>query len=109
MTKQTRRPSLGFYFLILSLLILAFYVLSSQLGPQNVSYAKVEELFRGEQVSSFWVDDGDILYLNLKNGTTVKNELGSTELFRTELGELIRQQKADGILTDYDYSPYYEP
>lgn len=109
MTKQTRRPSLGLYFLILSLLILAFYVLSSQFGPQTVSYATVEELFRGEQVVSFWVDDGDILYLNLKNGATVKNELGSTELFRAELGELIRQQKDAGILTDYDYKPYYEP
>ena len=100
---------MGFYFLILFLLILAFSVLPSLFGPQSVTYADVEELFRAEQVESFWVDDGDILYLNLTNGATVKNELGSTELFRQELGELIRAQKEAGILLDYDYKPYYEP
>ncbi|MBR3705245.1 MAG: ATP-dependent zinc metalloprotease FtsH, partial [Oscillospiraceae bacterium] len=109
MTKQTRRPSMGFYFLILSLLILAFYVFSTTLGPQSVTYATVEKLFHEEQVESFWVDDGDTLYLNLRDASTVKNELGSTELFRVELGELIRAQKEAGILSDYDYKPFYEP
>ena len=108
-TKQPRRPSFGFLFLILTVLILAFYTLSESLGPQSVTYATVEQLFHEEQVDSFWVDDGDILYLNLLDGSTVKNELGSTELFRTELGELIRQQKEAGILSDYDYRPYAEP
>ena len=109
MTKQTRRPSMGFFFLIVSLLILGFYLISAGFGPQEVTYADVEDLFRKEQVESFWVNDGDDLYLNLVDGTTVKNELGSTELFRTELGELIRQQKEAGILSDYDYKPFYEP
>ncbi len=100
---------MGFYFLILSLLILVFYLFSTSFGPQSVTYATVEQLFYQEQVESFWVDDGDILFLNLHNGSTVKNELGSTDLFRAELGDLIRQQKDDGILSDYDYRPYYEP
>ena len=109
MTKQTKRPSMGFFFLIFSLLIIAFYAFSVGLGPQEVTYAMVEDLFRAEQVESFWVDDGDTLYLNLLDGTTVKNELGSTELFRAELGDLIRAQKEAGILVDYDYRPFYEP
>ena len=109
MTKQTRRPGMGLYFLILLLLLCAFYGLSDRFGPQSVSYAKVEELFRTEQVVSFFVDDGDLLYMNLKNGTVVKNELGSTERFREELGDLIREQKAAGILEDYDFAPVYQP
>ncbi len=109
MTKQTRRPPVGFLFLILSLFLFGFYALSDSLGPQEVTYATVEELFAAEQVESFWVDDGDILYLNLVDGSTVTNELGSTELFRTELGELIHAQKEAGILVDYDYKPYAEP
>ena len=100
MTKQTRRPPVGFLFLLLSLFLFGFYVLSDSLGPQEVTYATVEELFAAEQVESFWVDDGDILYLNLVDGSTVTNELGSTELFRTELGELIHAQKEAGILSD---------
>ena len=109
MTKQTRRPPVGFLFLLLSLFLFGFYALSDSLGPQEVTYATVEELFAAEQVESFWVDDGDILYLNLVDGSTVTNELGSTELFRTELGELIHAQKEAGILSDYDYKPYAEP
>lgn len=100
---------MGFFFLIFSLLIFGSYLISASLGPQEVTYAEVEDLFHAEQVVSFWVDDGDDLYLNLADGTTVKNELGSAELFRTELGELIRQQKEAGILSDYDYKPFYEP
>ena len=109
MTKQTRRPSFGFLFLLLSLLIFAFSSFSDLFGPAAVTYAEVQTLFETEQVESFLVQDGDTLYLNLKSGTTVKNELGSTELFRSELGELIRQQKEAGILSDYDYKPFYEP
>ena len=109
MTKQTRRPSFGFLFLLLSLLIFAFSSFSDLFGPAAVTYAEVQTLFETEQVESFQVQDGDLLYLNLKNGTTVKNELGSTELFRAELGDLIAEQKAAGILVDYDYAPYYEP
>ena len=109
MTKQTRRPSFGFLFLLLSLLIFAFSSFSDLFGPAAVTYAEVQTLFESEQVESFQVQDGDLLYLNLKNGTTVKNELGSTEMFRAELGDLIAEQRAAGILVDYDYAPYYEP
>ena len=66
MTKQTRRPGFGFYFLMLSLLIFGFYTISDQFGPETVTYAEVETLFESEQVVSFFVQDGDILYLNLK-------------------------------------------
>ncbi|MBR2895268.1 MAG: ATP-dependent zinc metalloprotease FtsH [Oscillospiraceae bacterium] len=109
MTKQTRRPNFGLYFLIISLLLFAYYSFSDSFGPAEVSYAEVEELFYSEQVESFYVEDGDTLYLNLKSNETVKNELGSPEKFREELGKLIRIQKAEGILVDYNYAPVYEP
>ncbi len=100
---------MGLYFLIISLLLLAFYGFSDAFGPETVTYAKVEELFRTEQVKSFIVDDGDMLYLHLRDDSVVKNELGSTDRFRDELGGLIRQQKEAGILVDYDYAPFYTP
>ncbi|MCI9215133.1 MAG: ATP-dependent zinc metalloprotease FtsH [Oscillospiraceae bacterium] len=75
----------------------------------GVSYAQVEDLFRREQVQSFYVKDGSELYLSLRDGATVRNELGSTDRFREDLGELIREQKAAGILVDYDFDPVYRP
>ncbi|MCI9443573.1 MAG: ATP-dependent zinc metalloprotease FtsH [Oscillospiraceae bacterium] len=50
-----------------------------------------------------------MLYLNLKSGATVQNQLGDAYLFRAELGELIQEQRAAGILKDYDYAPVYTP
>ena len=109
MTKQTKNPGMGLYFLAIILLLLAYYAFAGGDRTPTVTYAQVEDLFQREQVTSFYVRDGNQLYLNLQDGTTVTNTLGSVESFREELGDLIRQQKADGILTDYNYDPVYSP
>ena len=109
MTKQTKNPGMGLYFLAIILLLLAYYAFAGGDRTPTVTYAQVEDLFQQGQVTSFYVRDGNQLYLNLQDGTTVTNTLGSVENFREELGDLIRQQKADGILTDYNYDPVYSP
>ena len=109
MTKQRNRPGVGVYFALILLLLCGYYLFFDTLRVPAVSYAQAEELFRREQVQSFYVKDGSELYLSLRDGTTVRNELGSTDRFREELGELIREQKAAGILVDYDFDPVYRP
>ena len=109
MTKQTKNPGMGLYFLAIILLLLAYYAFAGGDRTPTVTYAQVEDLFQQGQVTSFYVRDGSQLYLNLQDGTTVTNTLGSVESFREELGDLIRQQKAAGILTDYNYDPVYSP
>ena len=109
MRREGRGPGIGLYFAVLLLLLGAYYVFFSSGRTAAVTYAQVEDLFRREQVESFYVKDGDQLYLNLKGGVTVRNELGDTYLFRAELGDLIEEQKAAGILVDYDYAPVYTP
>ena len=109
MTKQTKNPGMGLYFLAIIPLLLAYYAFAGGDRTPTVTYAQVEDLFQREQVTSFYVRDGSQLYLNLQDGTTVTNTLCSVESFREELGDLIRQQKADGILTDYNYDPVYSP
>ncbi len=109
MTKQTRRPHLGLYFMAIIVLLLAYYFFYESTAAPSVTYAQVEELFHREQVESYYVQDGEDLYLNLRDGTQVRHQLGSVELFREELGELIRDQKTRGVLVDYDYKPAYTP
>ena len=109
MTKQTRRPGVGLYFLAAMLLLMAFYAFSGTGCAAAVTYSQVQDLFQGEQVKSFYVQDGTDLYLNLQDGTVVRNELSSVELFREDLGELIAEQKERGILVDYDLAPVYTP
>ena len=109
MTKQRNRPGVGVYFALILLLLCGYYLFFDTLRVPAVSYAQAEDLFRREQVQSFYVKYGSELYLSLRDGTTVRNELGSTDRFREELGELIREQKAAGILVDYDFAPVYRP
>ena len=94
MTKQRNRPGAGVYFVLILLLLCGYYLFFYTMRVPAVSYAQAEELFRQEQVQSFYVKNGSELYLTLRDGTTVRNELGSTDRFREELGELIREQKA---------------
>ncbi len=109
MTKQRNRPGMGIYFIVLLLLLCAYYVFFGTTRSPEVSYAQVRDLFRQEQVQSFVIQDGDELYLTLKDGATVHNELGSTELFWGELGDLIRDQKDRNVLVDYNNRPVYQP
>ena len=109
MTRQRNFPGVGFYFALLAVLLCAYYLFFGAVRTPAVSYAQVEDLFRREQVSSFFVKNGSELYLNLRDGTTVRNDLGSTDIFREDLGDLIREQKASGVLVDYDYAPVYAP
>ena len=109
MTKQRNRPGMGIYFIILLLLLCGYYVFFGTSRTPDISYAQVRELFLREQVQSFVIQDGDELYLNLKDGSAVHNELGSTELFWEELGDLIRDQKDRNVLVNYDNRPFYQP
>ncbi len=109
MTKQRNRPGIGLYFAILLVLLCAYYVFFGASRAPDVSYAQVRDLFQREQVHSFVIQDGDELYLALRDGTTIHNELGSTELFWEELGDLIRDQKDRAVIVDYDNRPIYQP
>ena len=93
MTKQRNRPGVGVYFALILLLLCGYYLFFDMTRVPGVSYAQVEDLFRREQVQSFYVKDGSELYLSLRDGATVRNELGSTDRFREDLGELIREQR----------------
>ncbi|MDE7242549.1 MAG: ATP-dependent zinc metalloprotease FtsH [Oscillospiraceae bacterium] len=100
---------MGLYFLAIILLLAAYYVFYGNLGTPTVTYARVEELFQREEVQSFVVKDGSSLYLTLQDGSVVRNELEDTYLFREEMGPLVREQKEQGIIRDYDFSPVYTP
>ena len=78
---------MGIYFALIVLLLAAYYFLYGSTGASTVSFAQVETLFEKGKVTSFSIRDGNDLYLNLQDGTTVHNELGSTDLFWSQLGD----------------------
>ena len=113
MTNKTRRPGIGIYFMVVILLLVAYYAFYGMEDASAVTYAQVKTFFQQERVESFYVRDGRELYLNLKQDggplAPVHNTLESVDAFREELGPLIEDQLNRGVLADYDYDPPYTP
>ena len=72
----------------------------------TIPYSQVVDLFEHEQVRSFLVQ-GDTLTMNLHtpyNGeTTISTALSDPDTFRLEMQEILRSQKASGVLESYDF------
>ncbi len=103
--ERNKARDIGFYALILVLLLATIFSMNQSNADDGViPYSEVVDLFVQEKVDSF-VAEGDILTLNLKDETSVVCELSTISIFYNDLNELIREQKAAGILTEYDYTP----
>ena len=76
------------------------------LGETILSDSQLYELFVQEKVQKFEVSDGKI-YLTLQNMPDGQLEavasMTDVESFRSEMGQLIRQQHEAGILLAYDW------
>ena len=104
---KNRARGIGFYLLIGVIILAVIFYLTTPAEQKEYTYSEIEELFRQEQVKSFCLE-GDELTLNLYSpdsdgNTTIKKTLPSPTWFREDLGDLIEQQTASGVLTEYDY------
>ena len=104
--KQKRFPNIGLTVLILAVFAIIMAVMLNQSSGNEIAYSEVVSLFQNEQVESFTVQD-NVLVLDLKSPyqgeTVLTKELGSFSVFYNDLGDLIEQQYADGIITSFDY------
>lgn len=96
------------YMLILVILLgtVSIVINQTQKSAAAVTYGDVVDYFRNEQVAEYMIDD-TTLSMQLQDGTMVQYTLSSDmglAIFYNDLGDLILQQKADGILKDMDYA-----
>ena len=89
-------------FLVVLMLLLLYYLFTGMRSSGDISYAQLRQLFQQEQVQSFVIRDTRIT-ADLKDGTTATCDLYSFDLFYDDLNELVEQQSASGIITDYNY------
>ena len=89
-------------FLVVLMLLLLYYLFAGMRSSGDISYAQLRQLFQQEQVQSFVIRDTRIT-ADLKDGTTATCDLYSFDLFYDDLNELVEQQSASGIITDYNY------
>ncbi len=111
MNKRSKLFSVLIYALVFASVLLLCFSLFGGPKVKEVSYFEMCGLFRAEQVKSFVFDDG-VITMQLSEpmddgATTVQHNLASLSLFHDDLGEMIEQQRAAGILSeaDSDYHP----
>ena len=95
------------YLAIILILMWSFLGTGIQDQKDYVEYSQVVSFFQKEKVEEFSVSDSDLVTLKLKDGSVYYHELADREMFREDLGTLILEQKAGGILADYNYDQKY--
>ena len=108
---QTKRPNYVLWMLCVFMLLSAASYFFRPKEPE-ISYAEVVQLFEQEKVKSFTVQDAT-LTLKLREAvdgkTELRKELYDFDLFYDDLNDLVVEQKAAGILEDYNYSANHSP
>ena len=102
--KRTFNPS--FLLLTVVMLLCAAYLWQTGDHQEKLEYSEVVQLFQQEKVESFTVSNTTLtmqLRTAVNGSKTVTYELYDFDLFYDDLNPMIQQQKAEGLITSYDY------
>ena len=101
----------GFYILLIAVILVATAFLWDSIPQDKPVYSDIITMFQSEQVKEFTVDENNTLSMTVRvtldDGTEgekyVTYKLRDLGLFVNDLGELIDEQHAAGVITNYDY------
>ncbi len=99
--KNSSFRGIGFYIIVILILIGTIAVLYSSNQTQEPSYSEILNYFETKQVKQFIVDDQNML-LELTDGRQINYTVPSWTLFFNDAGDMINQQRRDGTLAWYD-------
>ena len=100
-----KRPNIS----ILPLLLIVILCISwlTQLSRQDeMTYDQMVQLFEQQKVESFQFTDSSTLVMKLKDSEQpARCRIHDYTLFYSDLNDLVKEQKAAGIITSYSYPP----
>ena len=106
---RNRTRDLGFYVLLMVILIAVIFTMTKDSGADKIkNYSELVDLFNEEKVQSFKTE-GNTVILSIRTGDAVKPieektyDLYSFSVFYEDFHETIRQQYESGVLEEYDY------
>ena len=99
---NNKTRGIGFYIILLVVLMGTIAVLLDTEPAPQVSRSDIVRLFEQEEVRAVTVD-GDNLLLELRDGTVISHVIPSGDIFLYDLGALIREQRASGVLESQEY------
>lgn len=103
------RIILFYVVMIIGMIVATTWVMNS-VEQEPLTYSDVIQYFEDERVKAFELDNSNRLTMVLRgeNGesdTQVVYELRSPDMFYMDVGDLYKQQAADGIIESYDFEP----
>ncbi len=104
--QRNRTRDIGFYVLIMVILLAVIYTMLTPQQPQEeLTYSEIVDMFKEEQVESF-VIEGSTLIITPKGAAEtdpdITYDLYDVGLFISHMLPLIDEQHAEGIISDYD-------
>ncbi len=94
--------------LLVAMVCAALYLISAMRSREGISYATLRQYFLDEKVQQFAVRDTR-LTAKLTDGSEVICDLYDFPTFYDDLNDLVEQQKAAGVITDYHYYANHSP
>ena len=108
--KRNRARDVGFYVLLLLILVAVIFTMTKDTEPDQLeSYSELVDLFKQEKVESF-TTEGNKIVLQLRTGDSANPteeksyDLYSFNVFYNDFNELIMEQHESGVLKSYDYN-----
>ena len=112
--KRNTARDIGFYALILVILLATIFMLTNKSGRvTEIDYDELVENLEGEKIETLIIE-GDLVTVKLRGEeegdkpTVVTHKLMDRNYFLVTHGPLIEQQKAEGIIEEYNYIPAKE-
>lgn len=93
---------LGLYIIIILIMIATLVPLINKNYIDGLSYNNVVTFFEKQQIKQFVIKDQELI-AELTDGNIIKYKLPSIDLFLYDVGDTIKEQRAAGIISDYDY------
>ena len=101
--KKKNYSSIIFYLILIIGVLVMVSVMLGEGNRETVVYSDLMELFQTEKVDSFEVTGQNVVVIRTKDGREIEYRLRDFNLFYTDFHTLIAEQKAAGIITDFDY------
>ena len=108
--QKNRARDIGFYALILVLMLATIFMMTSQNQVKKYVYSDIIDLFEQEKVQTFYIEGSNLVLTlrdetddNIDNPEVIPYKLYNVNWFKEDLGEVIDEQYAAGIIEEYNY------
>ncbi len=105
--KQNGKTILFYVLLLVGIVLVSSFLLGG-MEKEGVDHSDIIAAFEEEKVESFIIAENNEITLKLKDGSEVKYTLRDIGLFWTQVGDLIDEQRAEGIIKEYDVKAHEE-